>query len=891
MRTSLSSLAILALAASAAAQANRWVDPVNGSNANPGTQAAPYQTINFANSAANPGDTIRLLPGVYGDEQGIVVLGDKDIQVVGAGIGVTVLRAHSTATVNVPTGFPNAPVATQQRPVVLVEGDAAVDLRGFTVDGNHALPASGRLTGIYYRNGADGVIADLEIRNCRANPLDGSQGPAGLVVRGDGSGDTSFVTLQNVHVYDFGKVGVAAFFDAQVQILNSRVVGADHVGTGGPAQNGIQYGYGAGGVIRRTHLADLFYDPASFVASGILAFDAGNLSVDDCSIANVEHAIYYYASIPTALNASIRRNRIVACDAGVYVDNVSGLSIVDNHLQLSLDQFANAGFSNTAGNTWASNSYSSYNGFGSYAIPGGGGNVDATPRRGVDLFDAPVATSLPAGHAGRVLAVAQLDGSGGSDFATADENAGLSLTVGLNSGGAFVTTNFGFAATGRPVGIAAAELNGAPGLDLAVLVQETTPTVGARVYTFANNGAGAFSLLGNQFLAGVQASALAAADVDGNSLADLAIANVGGLGGGEALLLTNLGLSFAVATLPSPGYFPVAVRGVAFADVNGDANQDLLVAEGNQASGRLHVFFNDGAGNFAAAGYSPLGVAVDPTAVGARDLDGDGDQDLVVTAGTVLNSTPGALTVLENLGAGAWRRSVYGMDYSANAVALGDVDDDGMPGVQRGDVAVASTDGNTLSLLGSYERGVGFAHGGIAVSGSQVTATGFGDFDGDAYLDLFYSNGIGGQVVVLPGRPSARTDYYGFAAEGYRAKVPYLGPVGAPGVAVQPNLTLGIELTNGREFTLGAIVGTFAPAAVLQPNFLQIDLNTSLLTFFAVTDITGRFVMNAGLAGSPSLRGMEVYFQAGVLDTVGLGVQPYLPGVALSQGMKLRLGW
>jgi hypothetical protein len=892
MRSHFTSVAILAFAASAAAQATRWVSPT-GSDANPGTQALPLQTIYQANFLSTAGDTIRLLPGTYGDEQGVIVLGDKDIQVIGSGVGSTVIRAHSTLTANVPTGMPNAPVATQQRPVILVQGSANVDLRGFTVDGNFAMPANGRLTGIYYRDGADGVVADIEIKNCQAGPLDGSQGPAGVVVRGDGSGDTCEVTLHNVHVHRFGKVGVAAFFDANVVVESCRVVGADHVQAPGPAQNGIQFGYGAEGFVRRSHVADLYYDPASYVAAGILAYDAGDLIVEDNSLSNCEHGIYYFGNTSTTNNGSIRRNRVVAGNAGVYLDNCSGLQVVDNHLQLSLDLFANAGFSNVAGNTWADNCYSSYGGIGSYAIPGGGGNVDLTPRRGVDLFTAPVTAALPAGHVGRQLVVAQLNGAGGSDFATLEENAGLSLSVGLNTGGSFTVVNQAVAPSGRAIGLVAAELDGTAGLDLAALIQVTTPSAGARLYTFKNNGSGVFTPLGTQFLAGTQASALAAGDVNGDGKADLAVANVGSFGGGDAILLANqgptYGTSFAVSLVPGFGSYTAAVRGVAFADINGDLTQDLLVTEGNQTFGRLHVFYNNGSGSFAAAGYSPLYVQNDPTAVGARDLDGDGDQDVLVTTGTAVNSTPGGVTVLENTGGGTWRRSSYAADYSTNALALGDIDDDGLPGVAHGDAAIVNTDGGTLTVLGAFQKGAGFGHGGIAANGTMPTSAAFGDLDGDAFGDLFYTNGLGGQVVVLPGKPSARADYYGVGIEGYRARVPYIGPIGAPGVATQPNLTLGLELTNGREFTLGAFIGTYTPSTPTNPWYLWVDPATTILTYFAVTDGNGRFPMLFTLPATPDVHGLEVFYQAGVLDTVG--AYPAYPGVALSQGLRLRIGY
>ena len=102
--------------------------------------------------------------------------------------------------------------------MVLVQGSGTVDLRGMTIDGNFAMPATGRLSGVYYRNGADGLVSDVDIINCRAAALDGSQGPAGVVVRGDSLGDPCLVTLRNCTVRDWGKVGIAAFFNSTVTV-------------------------------------------------------------------------------------------------------------------------------------------------------------------------------------------------------------------------------------------------------------------------------------------------------------------------------------------------------------------------------------------------------------------------------------------------------------------------------------------------------------------------------------------------------------------------------------------------------------------------------------------------------------------------------------------------
>ncbi|MFO1077022.1 MAG: DUF1565 domain-containing protein [Planctomycetota bacterium] len=58
--------AMLAVASTAAAQQEIWVDPVNGNDGNPATYTLPLHTLTAAIVLAGPNGKIHLLPGVYG---------------------------------------------------------------------------------------------------------------------------------------------------------------------------------------------------------------------------------------------------------------------------------------------------------------------------------------------------------------------------------------------------------------------------------------------------------------------------------------------------------------------------------------------------------------------------------------------------------------------------------------------------------------------------------------------------------------------------------------------------------------------------------------------------------------------------------------------------------
>ena len=103
-------LAVLLAAASASAQGHWWVSPT-GNDADPGTQALPFQTINHAASIAVAGDVIHLFAAIYGDEQGHVQLGAKNLTLVGAGIGQTIVKAHSSTDLLLPAGTLASPTS------------------------------------------------------------------------------------------------------------------------------------------------------------------------------------------------------------------------------------------------------------------------------------------------------------------------------------------------------------------------------------------------------------------------------------------------------------------------------------------------------------------------------------------------------------------------------------------------------------------------------------------------------------------------------------------------------------------------------------------------------------------------------------------------------------
>lgn len=264
----------------------------------------------------------------------------------------------------------------------------------------------------------------------------------------------------------------------------------------------------------------------------------------------------------------------------------------------------------------------------------------------------------------------------------------------------------------------------------------------------------------NTMLEAVSESSVAFADVDGDMDQDILISGRSQIGGRVAKLYQNNG-SGQYTEMATP-FTGVVSGAVAFADTDGDTDQDVLLT-GGAFGGEFpfaQLYTNDGSGQYTAVTTPFIGVV--DGAVAFADIDGDMDQDLIIT-GQLSNSTPVTRLHVNN----------GGNQFSEVATSL--------PNVRSGSLAFADVDGDmdqdllltgrgsseTIASLYINDGNGQFTESSSTFPGVRFSSVAFADVDGDTDQDLLltgldsnfdrivklYTNNGSGQFTEQTGTP------------------------------------------------------------------------------------------------------------------------------------------
>ncbi len=306
-----------------------------------------------------------------------------------------------------------------------------------------------------------------------------------------------------------------------------------------------------------------------------------------------------------------------------------------------------------------------------------------------------------------------------------------------------------------PFSLAVGDLNGDGKPDL-VVTSFSSNTVSVLLNTTPAGAATATFALRVDFTTGTTAVSVKIADVNGDGLPDLVVAN---RDSNTVSVLLNTTAPGALTPTFSPKIdFPTGPRpvSIAIADVNGDGKPDLVVIDdGANAVSVLLNTTTPGAATPTFALHADFATGSVPYSVATADVNGDGKPDMVVTnqisnsVSVLLNTTaPGATTP-------TFAANVdFPTGMSPRTVATGDVNGDGKP-----DLVIVNDYSNSISvLLNTTSPGATtptFAAKADFATPTSASSASVTDVNGDGKPDIFVTNYHGMAVLLNTTTPGA----------------------------------------------------------------------------------------------------------------------------------------
>jgi hypothetical protein len=288
--------------------------------------------------------------------------------------------------------------------------------------------------------------------------------------------------------------------------------------------------------------------------------------------------------------------------------------------------------------------------------------------------------NLGTGGSYQGVAVADFDGDGNLDIAAVNEsNNGVEVYYGKGNG-SFNSPSFFPTGGSNAFKIIAGDFNGDGHPDLAVL-----NTGNNNVSVLLNDGHGNFGTAVTYGTNGT-GTGIAAADVNGDGILDVVVPQSSQgvdvlLGKGDGTFQTAKTSTFAFNNLGN----------VALGDLNGDGKLDIAVTVADHTTPNEGLAIAQGKGDgtfdtpvlFATTLQNTLLVAPTPGDVKMFDLNGDGKLDVIYS-----NSSYGTIGVLYHTASNTFAAGMFydpvetpagsgTANYTANAIALADVNNDG----------------------------------------------------------------------------------------------------------------------------------------------------------------------------------------------------------------------
>jgi len=268
----------------------------------------------------------------------------------------------------------------------------------------------------------------------------------------------------------------------------------------------------------------------------------------------------------------------------------------------------------------------------------------------------------------------------------------------------------------------------------------------ARLYT--NDGTGVFTEVFNTPFVGVEFGAVAFADVDGDQDQDVLIAGSHGFNSHSTRLYINDGSGRFMEDTMGANFEVLARGALSFADVDGDRDKDVLVVGNDEPFSNVSLLYiNDGMGNFTRDTSRVLVATTYNGSMSLADVDGDRDNDVLVTG--IATGLAKVAHLYKNDGSGNFQ-VVPGTPFERVAdgdFAFADVDGD-----QDLDVLITGEGDNYTPIARLYinnGQGTFTEAPHTPFPGVEFSSVAFADVDGDKDADVIIGGTTASHALIM----------------------------------------------------------------------------------------------------------------------------------------------
>ncbi len=325
-----------------------------------------------------------------------------------------------------------------------------------------------------------------------------------------------------------------------------------------------------------------------------------------------------------------------------------------------------------------------------------------------------------------------LDGDGHIDIVSSNRDS-ATVRVFWNNGAGEFPTSLSLPTGPSPRGVAIADLDGDLIPDLAIANTEVGVST---VSVILNNGDRTFALF-YSVTSGLRPRLIEAGDINNDGKMDLVTAD---RDGNSMSVMMNMGSG----AFESPATYPAgSVTGsVSLGYFNDDTWLDVVV--GNRFDYEIEVFMNNGDGSFGAGVTYPAPEF--PRDHTVADFDEDGDQDIAVAFGLTTEATETHITkIYSNNGDGTFSvTATMASGVLPHSITHGDLNCDGHIDLVVGSIGLIRIQSVLLGDgTGSFAEAVDFPVGGSG------TYNAVADLDGDGLLDIINAGQSTNMISVL----------------------------------------------------------------------------------------------------------------------------------------------